>query len=227
MKTITYVESVLLEQYVYPKSYVDFVQKYGYGTYCGLLNIAKPDQELIYSTFAEYDFWDFGSDFDSSFEKSDLKKAVQIASTIDGDILCFVEGKQQHLFILPRSSEVILTFETLEEVLSFYNESYKLTDIYFEPNNNRKIELFSLVDKGQLLDINILHNLFLDIFKYDFVIGNEDEQPKYVIEQIGGWIKFDLIYKNSITISYQETSSKGHLQYFDFIEKELERLRQI
>ena len=109
-------------------------------------------------------------------------------------------------------------------MLAFYQKEYQYTDIYFEPHFERKVEQFSLISDEGLLDINIIHNKFLNEFNYDFSI--RQEQPKYVIEKIGGWIKFDLVYKNSITISYQlvEESNNEYSKYLEYIAREINNL---
>ncbi len=218
MKVITYTKPVFLDKNTYPKSYLSFLRKYGYGTYCDLLNFLEPDEHLIHSTFSDFDLWEF----DSNFTKEDLKNAVQICSSNDGDILSFLKNQPSNLFLLPRHSEVILKFKTLYDVFDFYNKSYKISDQYFEPSKDRNIELFSLINNGRLLDINAIHGKFSENFNYDFTIGLE--QPKYVIATMGGWVKFDLVYKNSITISYQTTETQEHSKYISFIKKEIDTL---
>ena len=81
-----------------------------------------------------------------------------------------------------------------------------------------------MINDGKLLDINLIHTKFLKDLEYDFIIGKE--QPKYVIEKIGGWIKFDLVYKNSISISYQliDNMDNQYLEYIDYIKKEISQL---
>ena len=220
MKIITFTKPIKKERNDLPKSYIEFVGEYGYGTYCGFVNITEPDELVIHNTYSEHDFWEFGE----QFTKQDFKKAIQLASTIDGDIICYVEGKPDSLFILPRNSETILSFENLNDVLNFYRKNYQLDDSYFEPLQGRKVELFSLINDGKLLDINLIHTKFLKDLEYDFIIGKE--QPKYVIEKIGGWIKFDLVYKNSISISYQliDNMDNQYLEYIDYIKKEISQL---
>ena len=220
MKVITYTTPVKHHDKDLPKSYVEFVGTYGYGTYCGLIHITAPDEQVIYGTFLDDHFWEFND----NFTESDYKKAIQLASTIDGDIISYIKNKPEHLFILPRNSEHVLSFNNLNNVLAFYQKEYQYTDIYFEPHFERKVEQFSLISDEGLLDINIIHNKFLNEFNYDFSI--RQEQPKYVIEKIGGWIKFDLVYKNSITISYQlvEESNNEYSKYLEYIAREINNL---
>ncbi|MEN7547197.1 hypothetical protein AAG747_04715 [Rapidithrix thailandica] len=223
MKVITFTKPVKNESNGLPKSYLEFIGEYGYGTYCGLINITQPDEQVIHRTFSEFDFWEF----DKNFTKQDLRRAIQLASTTDGDMICYVENKPDHLFILPRNSETILGFENLKDVFLFYQENYQLSGLYFEPSWGRKTELFSLIHDEKLLDIKVLHKQFLKDFEYDSVIGKE--QPKYVIEKIGGWVKFDLLYKNSITISYQfiEHSDNAYSTYLDYLKKEIKQLKTL
>ena len=141
MEVISYINPINNINNDLPKSYLEFIGEYGYGTFCGIVNISEPDEQIIYSTFSDYDFWEF----DTNFTDQDLKKAIQLASTIDGDIICFVKHKVDTLFILPRNSETILNFENLNEVLLFYQENYQPSELYFEPSFGRNIELFSLI----------------------------------------------------------------------------------
>ena len=223
MKIISFINPVKKTKNDLPKSYLEFIGKYGYGTYCGLINIIEPDEQVIYNTFSDYDFWKFNT----KFTNQDLKKAIQLASTIDGDIICSVKNKVDTLFVLPRNSETILNFKTLNEILLFYKESYQIPESYFEPSLERKVEVFSLIQNEKLLSIEVIHNNFLKDFKYDFIIGKE--QPKYVITKIGGWVKFDLVYKNSITISYQliENLDNEYTKYLDYIKKEIKQLATV
>ena len=223
MKIISFINPVKKTKNDLPKSYLEFIGKYGYGTYCGLINIIEPDEQVIYNTFSDYDFWKFNT----KFTNQDLKKAIQLASTIDGDIICSVKNKVDTLFVLPRNSETILNFKTLNEILLFYKESYQIPESYFEPSLERKVEVFSLIQNEKLLSIEVIHNNFLKDFKYDCIIGKE--QPKYVITKIGGWVKFDLVYKNSITISYQliENLDNEYTKYLDYIKKEIKQLATV
>ncbi len=220
IKVITHIKSIKIDIDYLPESYAQFLKEYGYGCYCGLINITQPDEQVIYSTFSDFDFWEF----DSNFTNNDLKEAVQLGSTIDGDIICCLKNKGNILYILPRNSEIILSFKNLDEMLSFYNKEYKLLDFYFEPSQGRKIASLSLIHEDKLLDINTIRTKFLRDFEYDYVIG--EEQPKYVIKKIGGWVKFDLVYKNSIAISYQEIESTkdAHRLYFEFLKKAINEL---
>jgi len=213
MIVITFSEPVKNENSDLPTSYREFVGKYGYGTYCGIINITEPDDQVIYSTFSDDEYWEFTQ----VFSEDDFKKAIQLASTIEGDIICYVKGKPNQLFILPRNSETILSFDNLNNAFAFYHENYRLSDVYFEPLLERNIENFSLINGEKLIDITLIHNQFLKDFEYDFIIGKE--QPKYVIKKIGGWIKFDLVYKNSISISYQVTESpdNAYAKYVAYI----------
>lgn len=218
MKVITYTKSVIINNPDIPKSYLEFITKYGYGTYCGLINITAPDEQVVPGTFSDCWLWEFTS----AFTENDIQNTTQLCSSIDGDSICCIKKRPGQLFILPRHSDEILQFESFDKVLSFYDQSYQVNYPYFEPAWGRETELFSLAHEETLLDINPIHKKFLETFEHDLVIG--EEQPKYVIEKMGGWVKFDLVYKNSISVSYQTVNTNEHLKYIDFIKSELKQL---
>ncbi|TPN83351.1 hypothetical protein [Aquimarina algicola] len=219
MKIITYTNPIIINDSKIPKSYHKFIATYGYGTYCNILNISEPDDQVIYSTFSGFDLWEF----DELFPSEALSNAIQLGTSIDGDILCFISGKEDRLFILPRHAEIILNFNNLDDVFEYYRKQYQIDTIYFEPWFNRKTEVYSLIHNNSLLDIHMIHDQFIKTFQWDYSIG--EQQPKYVIKEIGGWVRFDFVYKNSITISYQDIQSEVYQTYLDFIKTKIEVLK--
>ncbi|WP_420458726.1 hypothetical protein [Neolewinella sp.] len=218
MNVITYTEPVELTDRELPGSYRKFVATYGFGTYCGIINLHEPDEQVIPLTFSGLDLWEF----DAAFSEEDLEEAVQLAVTSDGDSVCSVPRRGEALFVLPKSSETVLSFGELEAVLAYYRQVYRIPEpYYFEPAVGRNTEQFSLTQEGRLLDITPIHERFLEAFTPDYVLGTA--QPKYVIAKMGGWVGFDLVYRNSITISYQVVGShtREHLPYYSYLQHEV------
>lgn len=219
MKVISFIKAETNLDVACPASYQEFIGKFGYGSYCDLLYITEFDRDNIRLTFSELDLWDEAP----YFRKEDLKKAVQIASSMDGDIICFLPEKLDQLFILPRHAEKIMQFSDLPAVLAHYQDRFDLKDIYFEPFDKRQYKSYSLIWKDELLNIESIHDRFLTEMQFDFVIGKE--QPKYVIEKMGGSIVFDLAYKNNISINYQINNKNYEQEYLQFIEAEIQNLQ--
>lgn len=184
---------------VLPKDYLDFLHKFGIGEYCGEVYIEYPDSQIIPSTFKDYtDLWELNN---SSYNVEDLLKSIQIGSTANGDIVCVTENRVDKIFILPRHSMEIIAFSTFETTIKSFITEEKST-IYFDPLFDSKQEQISLIKSGGLIDILPIHEKFLQQFSFDFVT-NENTQPKYFFKKIGGWVTFDLIYKNSIYVKFQ------------------------
>ncbi len=100
MKVITVTSPVSTPATALPRSYADIVSTYGYGTYCGLIVIAEPDDEVIPTTFGGLDLWDFDDTF--TFTARDFSNAIQLAYTVDGDIISYVAHEPNQLLVLPR-----------------------------------------------------------------------------------------------------------------------------
>lgn len=78
--------------------------------------------------------------------------------------------------------------------------------------------------KEGLLNQNLMSEIqraFLEKYQFDRIINKESKQPKYVISEIGGWVCFDLIYKNSISIKYQSMFDLRAKNIIEFIEQQI------
>lgn len=47
-------------------------------------------------------------------------------------------------------------------------------------------------------------------------------QPKYFIKKIGGWVTFDLVYKNSIYVKFQNEFSENVKSIIEFLKSHTE-----
>jgi hypothetical protein len=202
---------------VLPKAYTDFIEAYGTGTYCQVLMIEEPDEGNIPLTFGDHERWNFTE----TFSKVDLMQAVRIAGTIDGDIICMTRDRPEHIFILPRHSEEIIQLPSFTDVLPYYISYYSYTDIAcFDPFYDSQFEQLVLTKDNVLVAIDPIYQAFLETFSWDYVLRT-GSQPLHVIKEIGGWITFDLVYKNSITIKYQQTYAVKALALISFIRERI------
>ena len=91
--------------------------------------------------------------------------------------------------------------------------------IYFDPDFDRELEQISLIKSvGGLIDILSIHEIFLQRFSYDFA-ANENTQPQYFFRKIGGWVTFDLVYKNSIYVKFQNQYCNEVLPITNFLKE--------
>ena len=180
-----------------PADYIRFLREYGPGIYTGEVNINYPDPALIPTTFGEYlDLWDF----DETYTAADLLQSTQLASTADGNILCVAPNRTGRVFVLPRHSEQVRSYASFFEAV---DALLPAGERYFDPAFAAVVEQISLVKDGGLLDISRLHQLFGEQFQADFT-ANATTQPQYFFQEFGGWISFDLVYRNAITVKYQQ-----------------------
>lgn len=183
---------------ILPIDYVDFLKNYGEGTYCDYVIISYPDYENIPATFGkETELWEFDEDYTTQ----DLIKSIQIGWTIDGDMICVTDNRKGKVFILPRHSETITSFDSF--LVAIKSLDLETVNEYFDPQFDGQIEQIKLIKNSALIDILPIHKAFLENYKYDFVVC-KSTQPKYIIKEIGGWVYFDLIYKSSINIKFQK-----------------------
>lgn len=194
-----------------PKDYLHFLLEYGTGTYCDEVYITYPDDKNISLTFSSYtDLWKLND----LYNENDLLQSVQIGSTANGDIICVTQNKKGKIFVLPRHSMEIISFMAFDETIKYFVP--KISKTYFDPIFDSKTECISLIkSEKELIDILPIHEEFLRTFTYDFVI-NETTQPKYFFKSFGGWITFDLIYKNGIYIKYQNRFIENILSILNF-----------
>ena len=82
--------------------------------------------------------------------------------------------------------------------------------------------MISLIKNNSLdkLLIDNIQKLFLEKYKTDKVF-NKNSQPKYIIQDIGGWVYMDLVYKNSIRVKYQSMYETKANEIINFIEEKI------
>lgn len=181
-----------------PKDYIEFLTNFGEGEYSHEINIHFPDENVIPETFKDdTDFWEY----DKNFTEKDLLNAIAIATSFDGDIICVSLEKKNKVFILPRHADKISSYNTFHETINKLTEGYE--DKFFMPFFDREYIQISLIKERKLNDIYPIHETFLHEFKFDFCF-KQKAQPEYLIKEFGFRIRFDLIYKNNISISYQK-----------------------
>lgn len=200
---------------VLPSDYVHFVKEFGVGTYCDEVYIIYPDEENIPVTFAAYtDLWNL----DENYNANDLTSSIQIGSTANGDIICITLNRKGKVFVLPRHDLKISSFNSFNDAIKSFVPY--VNQPYFDPIFESKHEQISLIKDSSLIDILPIQEVFLQNFNYDFII-HEDTQPKYFIKRIGGWISFDLIYKNNISVKYQDQYIDEALSLINFLKQHL------
>jgi len=197
---------------ILPVGYIRFLQTYGTGTYCDEIYVHYPDSENIPATFRDHtDLWELNA----TFTAEDLLQSVQLASTANGDIIAVTADRPGKIFILPRHAQNVISIENFQQTLDFFVPWN--AEKYYDPNYDQDKEHLSLVKStGGLIDISVIHSLFLRNFSFDFVV-NETTQPKYFFKSFGGWVAFDLIYKNSIQAKFQKTYADGVKPLLNFL----------
>jgi len=194
-----------------PADYIAFLQNFGAGTYCDEVVIDYPDTDHIFLTFGDRSDL---REFDEFYSATDLIKSIQIGWSVNGDIICVTAQRKGKVFILPRQASSIKSFTSFFDAIKFL-----LPDAdpeYFDPTYDSAYEQINLITESGLIDILPIRQAFLEKFKFDFVV-NEATQPKYIIKAFGGWIMFDLIYKNSITLKFQNQYKANMLPLLHFL----------
>jgi len=203
-----------------PKDYFDFLKEYGYGNICEVIYFYEPDEQHIKNTFMEYidELWDWQNEK----QKNMVLNGLSIGGTIDGDIICCVNDNLFPYVFLPRHLESILSFENIELLFSYCFSYYGFKELYFDPEFKSVIKMISLIKNSSLdkLLINNIQKLFLEKYKTDKVF-DKDSQPKYIIQDIGGWVYMDLVYKNSIRVKYQSMHEAKANEIISFIEEKI------
>ncbi|SHE79031.1 hypothetical protein [Pedobacter caeni] len=199
---------------ILPLDYLRFLEEYGAGTYCEEVVIHYPDEIVIPETFKDdTDLWEL----DEMFTAEDLLNAIQIGRSFNGDIICVTRKKAGSVFVLPRHSLNVVSFNRFEDAIHYLTRDYRSFKFYLPGFDHHQLQI-SLIKEGGLKDINPIHESFLDEFKFDFVI-HSDTQPKYFFKEPGFWIRFDLIYKNSISMGYQKQLQNKSQHIMDRIEE--------
>ena len=92
-----------------PSGYREFATLLGRGEYCNFIRVDTPDeiekewknrQEFL----NEYFFWEMG---EQVLSKEKIVESIQIASTIDGDVIIFHPSNSGRLYVLPRNGDML------------------------------------------------------------------------------------------------------------------------
>ncbi|MDR2237857.1 MAG: hypothetical protein LBE92_17170 [Chryseobacterium sp.] len=213
--TILNLDRVVLN--ILPKDYLSFLNEYGPGTYCNEVYITYPDSRNIPLTFKDNtDLWELHDEYN----ETDLLESVQIGSTANGDIICVTQNRKDKIFVLPRHSMEVASFKSFNDCIQALIP--KDSEKYFDPLFDSRYEQISLIQSSkEQIDIFPIHEQFLQKFSFDMVI-NGTTQPKYFFRNFGGWITFDLIYKNGIYIKFQTRYSDNVSTVLDFLKNHLQ-----
>ena len=207
-----------LVDFVLPQDYLNFLSMYGYGEICENLFFQKPDRQYLKNTFSDcMDLWDW----DNQSQIEIALNGLTISTSSNGDIICCIGNSDFPYLLLPRNSGKTVSFDKLDLLFLDYSNRFKFEDLYFDSYCESKRKNIPLIRDGNLdknLIVNI-HKLFLEKYSFDKVF-DANTQPKYVIQEIGGWVYFDMIYKNGIRVKYQLENEFKAQEIIEFIEQQ-------
>jgi len=200
--------------YSLPIDYTNFLAQFGYGEINELLMIVEPDKGFIRNNFSDFmDFWNW-----QGMNEQKALDGSTIGKTIDGDIIAVTDDPAAPIIMLPRHSDMPVCFSDFGSVIDYYNTHYKFEDnLYFDTYNQHQMKYISLIHDGKVDKdlIDYLHKSFLQKYKTDKAF-NLEVQPKYVIQNIGGWVYFDLVNSSAIRIKYQQQFEKEASEIIEF-----------
>lgn len=204
----------------FPPDYTAFLKQYGYGNINELLLIDLPDPDFMQANFgAHLELWDL-----NTAQMLLVKDSLTIGSTIDGDIITLWRNPERSFVVLPRHSDQIVIYENFQSVLDYYADRYAFSnEMYFDTSYMFEMEYISFVKDNKLRKdvFDNLYTTFLKEIPYDRVF-NTEQQPKYVLQRIGGWVYFDAIGKSSVRIKYQQMFREEAEKVLDFIREQME-----
>ena len=234
LQTVTRQKLQLLEQewnIILPPSYIQFLEQYGQGTYCGLLNVEYPDRERL-REFAEYELWEH--DEQSPITREQLAECIVIATTIDGDFVVVHPGVES-LIWLPRHSEIIERRSCGEQswvecMEQWIEAAYGPRDLaetkrYFEPWNNRQQHLFLMLGTQKAISngssggtedaesgstVNNLADIAREcaaVMKPDLIIDNA-YSGLHFFRQFNGYVRFNYAYGREVAVFYEKEESQ-------------------
>lgn len=201
-----------------PNDYKNFLKTYGYGSVNGFLLINAPDKDYFRLNFADcLDFWIL-----NTAEHKSICNGILVASNIDGDNFLWLSNSLYPFVLVPRDSEQLTHFKNFEDLLKYATDDLLLNEeLYFDSNDGYEQQYFNLI-KGEWFDKTLIERVlktFIKAFEFDKVIGSE--QPKYFIQNIGGWVRFDLAYKSSIQVKYQKQYHEEAKKIIEYIYKNI------
>ncbi|GIP32706.1 hypothetical protein J2TS4_19160 [Paenibacillus sp. J2TS4] len=194
-----------------PPSYRFFLTQYGEGTYCGWVNVTRPDSEVL-QPFAEYDFW--LHDEECPVTQAQIRQCVSIGTSIDGDFLA-VHPQIEGVLWFPRHAEKITLKPCGEDLFThtldrIYREEYKqnhFAPAFFEPwNDTRRHAFFLFTYREGGLSMPALARLCKERFQPDLVFENE-HTCQIFLQALGGYMRFNYAYGMEIAVFYEEDRS--------------------
>jgi len=93
----------------FPLGYKEYVTTFGLGEYCNYIRVEMPSKILSeheeHQQFLDkYWFWELGEEI---LSKEKAKESIEIASTVDGDVIIFHPTNSSELFVLPRHDDML------------------------------------------------------------------------------------------------------------------------
>lgn len=204
---------------VYPPGYVQFLQRFGEGTYRGWMNVQLPDMEVL-QPFAEYGLWEH--DEDSPITEQQIAECIAIGTTVDGDFLA-VHPKTSQLLWLPRHAELVQAIslqlrEQEDEGLyalvldEIYHQAYGSSQegaVYYEPWTGTRSHLFLRLPPGQYgLSLPELASMCQAAFPSDLSI----ETPyacHLFYRELGGYVRFNYAYQQEVAVFYEQEAGQA------------------
>ena len=200
-----------------PQEYKLFLSKYGYGNIHDYLYFDIPDENFMKNNFYHnMDIWEWTEDINVDF----VLNGILIFRSKDGDIVLCCRNNNRYI-LLPRHSVHPLQFATFQSLLKYLLKHLGRKK-YFDSAYERKIENISLI-KNSAIDRNLIYTIRkLLLKKYTFnKIYNRKTQPIYVFQNIGGFVYFNLIHKNSINVKYQSIYEMEAIEIIKFIKEKI------
>lgn len=206
-----------LVRYSLPEDYKEFISNYGYGNLNELLLFEIPDEDFIKNNFTEYlDLWEW----DETLQQKALR-SVMIAKTIDGDVILALNDENSPYLLLPRHSEYPKSFVSFWEIINWYKNEYHLNELYFDSYYQSDWRFFHI--EGEFSDLKlekiaILYKKFKKNYAIDVIFGEENYQPKCVLQNIGGWVYFNLD-TGEIRMKFQKLFTSKANEIIGFLEQ--------
>ena len=208
------IESIV--NYSLPECYKNFLMNYGYGDLNELLLFDIPDEHFMKHNFSDcLDLWKW----DESLQQRALE-GVKIFGSIDGDVILATSDIENPYLLLPRHEEFPKLFADFWKVIDWYSDDYKLKRLYFDSYYQSEWQLFNIDEDFldlKLEKIAILYRNFKKNYAIDAIFNEENYCPKCVLQNIGGWVCFNLDNGN-IRLKFQKLFYKKANEIIEFLD---------
>lgn len=187
-----------------PPDCVQFLQRYGYGDFCGLLIFSEPDPDFMANNFADdMDLWQW-----HAISANAALAGTQFAQSIDGDIILAIAHAPAPIVLLPRHNNQPIVFSQLNQLFDYYVQRYALSPIYFDSHHQaawHSLEIPARIqgNRRRQQTMQALQTAFLARYAPDAQLASE-AQLQYALHAIGGWVRFDHVYASAVVIKYQQ-----------------------